>query len=246
MGGLQIPRWLGSDPLSAWWLGLAPATLEFWFPNERNQGKQAHPVLKYRVPHGSHAVINTHARPESIHLAITNDRCNYLLDLIKEVYTACTNSTADKNMIVAGLETTTDYPNVEKEDKDLLDNLTMVGQKINKTFINNICQSLNFVCQHQVTKSPTPTCRCTEISGQRSKRRPAKRPDAQDDKRNCDQPHVDSDDERPDDGDMRDHLAVTPVPSPAASRPATPTSPSSACGSPPPSHVYGRRVTCDL
>ena len=55
LGGLQIPRWLGSDPLSAWWLGLAPATLEFWvrFPNERNQGKQAHPVLKYRVPHGS-------------------------------------------------------------------------------------------------------------------------------------------------------------------------------------------------
>jgi hypothetical protein len=38
-----------------WWLGLTPATLEFWvrFPNERNQGKQAHPVLKYRVPHGS-------------------------------------------------------------------------------------------------------------------------------------------------------------------------------------------------
>jgi hypothetical protein len=36
-------------------VGLAPATLEFWvrFPNERNQGKQAHPVLKYRVPHGS-------------------------------------------------------------------------------------------------------------------------------------------------------------------------------------------------
>ena len=39
-----------------WWVGLAPATLEFWvrFPNERNQGKQAHLVLKYRVPHGSH------------------------------------------------------------------------------------------------------------------------------------------------------------------------------------------------
>jgi hypothetical protein len=38
-----------------WWLRLAPAILEFWvrFPNERNQGKQAHPVLKYRVPHGS-------------------------------------------------------------------------------------------------------------------------------------------------------------------------------------------------
>jgi len=46
---------LGSDPLSAWWLGLAPATLEFWvrFPNEMNQGRQAHPVLKYRVPHGA-------------------------------------------------------------------------------------------------------------------------------------------------------------------------------------------------
>jgi hypothetical protein len=58
-----------------WWLarGLAPANLEFrvpetrvyernpcfpwflsWDPHERNQGKQAHPVLKYRVPHGSH------------------------------------------------------------------------------------------------------------------------------------------------------------------------------------------------
>ena len=37
-------------------VGSAPATLEFWvrFPNERNQGKQAHPVFKYRVPHGSH------------------------------------------------------------------------------------------------------------------------------------------------------------------------------------------------
>ena len=42
-----------SFPLSVWWLGLAP---EFWvrFPNERNQEKQAHPVSKYRVPHGSH------------------------------------------------------------------------------------------------------------------------------------------------------------------------------------------------
>jgi len=50
-GSSRVP----SDPLSAWWLGLAPATLEFWvrFPNEKNQGKQAHPVLKYRVPHGS-------------------------------------------------------------------------------------------------------------------------------------------------------------------------------------------------
>jgi len=47
--GLQIPRWLGSDPLSAWWLGLVPDTLEFWvrFPNERNQGKQA-PCVKVR------------------------------------------------------------------------------------------------------------------------------------------------------------------------------------------------------
>ena len=47
----------------AWWLGLAPATLEFWvrFPNERNQGKQAHPVLKYRVPqsHGSQHMSST-------------------------------------------------------------------------------------------------------------------------------------------------------------------------------------------
>jgi hypothetical protein len=31
-----------SNCLLGWWLGLAPATLEFWvrFPNERNQGKQ--------------------------------------------------------------------------------------------------------------------------------------------------------------------------------------------------------------
>jgi len=61
-----------------WWFGLAPATLEFWvlFPHERNQGKQAHLVLKYRVrskcpllspsPHanslivGTAVIINTH------------------------------------------------------------------------------------------------------------------------------------------------------------------------------------------
>jgi hypothetical protein len=53
------PPWVGSDSRSlgqlGWWFGLAPATLECWvrFPNERNQGKQAHPVLKNRVPHGS-------------------------------------------------------------------------------------------------------------------------------------------------------------------------------------------------
>ena len=36
-----------------------PATLEFWvrFPNERNQGKQAHPVLQNLVPHGSQCVM---------------------------------------------------------------------------------------------------------------------------------------------------------------------------------------------
>jgi len=47
--------------LTAWWVGLAPITLEFWvrFPNERNQGKQAHPVLKYRVLHGSHSFFHT-------------------------------------------------------------------------------------------------------------------------------------------------------------------------------------------
>jgi hypothetical protein len=36
-----------------WLFGLAPATLEFrvQFPNERNQGKLAHPELKYQAPH---------------------------------------------------------------------------------------------------------------------------------------------------------------------------------------------------
>jgi hypothetical protein len=50
-----------------WWLGLAPATLEFWvrFPNERNQGKQAPPVLKYRVPHGFHVVSHRTCPPLS-------------------------------------------------------------------------------------------------------------------------------------------------------------------------------------
>jgi hypothetical protein len=47
--------WVGSRSPMGWWFGLAPANLEFWirFSNERNQGKQAHPVLKYPVPHGS-------------------------------------------------------------------------------------------------------------------------------------------------------------------------------------------------
>ena len=37
-----------------WWLGLQQPPWSSGFPNERNQGKQGrHPVLKYRVPHGS-------------------------------------------------------------------------------------------------------------------------------------------------------------------------------------------------
>jgi hypothetical protein len=44
--------------------GLAPhpwaVAPEFWvqFPNQRNQRKQAHPVLEYRVPHGSQCVMD--------------------------------------------------------------------------------------------------------------------------------------------------------------------------------------------
>jgi len=39
-----LPR--STSPMG-WWFGLAPATLEFWvrLQNERNQGKQAHPVI---------------------------------------------------------------------------------------------------------------------------------------------------------------------------------------------------------
>ena len=58
-GGLQIPRWLGSDPLLAWWLACTshPGVLgSIPKRNERNR-KQAHPVLKYRVPHGSQCVM---------------------------------------------------------------------------------------------------------------------------------------------------------------------------------------------
>jgi hypothetical protein len=59
LGGLQIPRWLGSDPLLAWWLACTshPGVLgSIPKRNERNR-KQAHPVLKYRVPHGSQCVM---------------------------------------------------------------------------------------------------------------------------------------------------------------------------------------------
>jgi hypothetical protein len=50
-----------------WWLGLAPVTLEFWvrFPNERNQGKQAPPVLKFQVPYGFHVVSHSTCPPLS-------------------------------------------------------------------------------------------------------------------------------------------------------------------------------------
>jgi hypothetical protein len=61
------PPWVGSRSPDGWdqipyrpggWI-LHQPPLEFWvqFPNERNQGKQAHPVLKYRVPHGSECVM---------------------------------------------------------------------------------------------------------------------------------------------------------------------------------------------
>jgi hypothetical protein len=59
----KAPPWVGSRSPDGWdqiayrpggWVLHQPPT-EFWvrFPNKRNQGKQAHPVLKYRVPHGS-------------------------------------------------------------------------------------------------------------------------------------------------------------------------------------------------
>ena len=50
LGGLQMVSPVGLVVGSCM---IAPAAVEFWvrFPNERNQGKQAHPVLKYRVPH---------------------------------------------------------------------------------------------------------------------------------------------------------------------------------------------------
>ncbi len=52
------PPWVtvGSRSPLGWWCGLEPepVTLDFWgpsrFSNERNQEKQAHPVLKYLVP----------------------------------------------------------------------------------------------------------------------------------------------------------------------------------------------------
>jgi hypothetical protein len=53
---VPAPPWVGSRSPDGWdqiprWAGGWACTR---FPNERNQGKQAHPVLKYRVPHGSH------------------------------------------------------------------------------------------------------------------------------------------------------------------------------------------------
>jgi hypothetical protein len=55
---LSVPPTPFRTPRSRYWPGntfsAAPIpVLEFWIPNKRNQGKQAHPVLKYRVPHGS-------------------------------------------------------------------------------------------------------------------------------------------------------------------------------------------------
>jgi hypothetical protein len=61
------PPWVGSRSPDGWdqipdglVVGLAPATLEFWvtlgsIPKREEPGKTGrHPVLKYRVPHGSH------------------------------------------------------------------------------------------------------------------------------------------------------------------------------------------------
>ena len=56
MGGLQIPRWLGSDPLSAWWLGLAPSHPGVLgsIPKREEPGKTGAPCVKVpgssRVP----------------------------------------------------------------------------------------------------------------------------------------------------------------------------------------------------
>jgi hypothetical protein len=60
---VPAPPWVGSRSPDGWdqipyrpggWvLHQTPWSFGFDSPNERNQGKQANPVLKYRVPHGS-------------------------------------------------------------------------------------------------------------------------------------------------------------------------------------------------
>ena len=82
MGGLQIPRWLGSDPLSAWWLVLNtvgsctshPGVLGS-IPKREEPGKTGAPCVKVpgssRVPPPTNsfvigpAVINTHTHTGS-------------------------------------------------------------------------------------------------------------------------------------------------------------------------------------
>jgi hypothetical protein len=78
MGGLQIPRRLGSDPLSAWWLGLAPATLEFWvddsIPKREEPGKTGAPCVKVpgfsRVP-----VRDEQTHPHRPRLVVSHSTC---------------------------------------------------------------------------------------------------------------------------------------------------------------------------
>jgi hypothetical protein len=50
---------LGSWVLSDKIVVIRPKSLQSYLPNERNQAKQAHPVLKYRVPQGSQCVMGS-------------------------------------------------------------------------------------------------------------------------------------------------------------------------------------------
>jgi hypothetical protein len=65
-GSSQVPKGRGSQIPAGLVVGLAPATLEFWpktlglIPKREEPGKTGrHPVLKYRVPHGSHPVFTS-------------------------------------------------------------------------------------------------------------------------------------------------------------------------------------------
>jgi hypothetical protein len=169
-----------------------------------------------------------------------SDMCNYLLGRIQAVYTECTNLTADKEMILQGIQMTTAYPNYEKKDQDLLDELTKVSKKIDEKCIDNICHSLKFLRRLiDANKSADSDQNDRKPSGDQAGDQ--QRPEAQDGDQNGGEQHVDTDDEPPDDDD--DHRVGTPLPSPAASRSASPTPPTSpAHGSPPPAHAYGRRV----
>jgi hypothetical protein len=157
---------------------------------------------------------------------IAADLCSDQLHLIEIIYQACGNSTAGKPLLKSGSEATKTYLKYNDEALDLIKKLTEFKTHLDDDdfmkIILDALVDLRQMIDEKQSKHKDPSG--GPAGGQQRPDGGQQRPDGG---QEGDQQHVDTDDEEEHEDGMGDHSIRTPSSSPA---------------SPPPPHVYGRRV----